>query len=96
MITLYKTDRQGRIHYYSLNDRQTHLFAPHTITVTWGPVLSSGRERVYALETQKEMDRKLRDLIQRRVDRGYRVLYTFFRNREYPFLQPALKRATVS
>ena len=96
MITLYKTDRQGRIRYYSLNDRQTHLFASHTITVNWGSALSSGRERVYILDSRSEMDQKLQELVQRKVNRGYRVLYSFFRNREYRFLQPALKKAAVS
>ncbi len=96
MITLYKTDQQGRIHYYSINDRQTHLFSPFVVTVNWGHALSAGREKVYVLSSRQEMDQKLQELIQRRVRRGYRVLYSFFRNQEYRFLRPALKKAAVS
>ena len=96
MITLYKTDQQGRIHYYSINDRQTHLFSPYAITVNWGHALSAGREKVYALADRHEMDQKLQELIQRRVEQGYRVLYSFFRNQEYHFLRPALRNAAVS
>ncbi len=96
MITLYKTDRQGRIHYYSLDDRQGHLFAGFTFTVNWGTTLTAGREKVYVFETRREMDKKLQRLIQDRVSSGYRVLYSFFRNQEYRYLKPALRKAVVS
>ena len=96
MITLYKTDRQGHVHYYSIHDRQAHLFSSHTITINWGRALSAGREKIYVLETREEMDHKLQELIQQRVDSGYRVLYSFFRNQEYRFLRPALRKAAVS
>ena len=96
MITLYKTDQQGRIHYYSIHDRQTHFFSPYALTVNWGNALSAGREKVYALGSREEMDQTLQQLIQRRVTRGYRVLYSFFRNQEYKHLRPALKKAAVS
>lgn len=96
MITLYKTDRQGRIHYYSLDDRQGHLFANFTFTVNWGTTLTAGREKVYVFETRREMDKKLQRLIQDRVSSGYRVLYSFFRNQEYRYLKPALRKAAVS
>ena len=42
LITLYKTDTQGRIHYYSLDDRQGHLFSKHSFTVNWGTALVAG------------------------------------------------------
>ena len=96
MITLYKTDQQGRIHYYSLDDRQGHLFAKFTFTVNWGMTLTAGREKVHAFTTRPEMDKKLQHLIQDRVNSGYRVLYSFFRNQEYRYLKPALRKAAVS
>jgi predicted DNA-binding WGR domain protein len=96
MITLYKTDRQGRIHYYSLDDRQGHLFAAFTFTVNWGTTLTTGREKVYIFDTRAEMDRRLQSLIQNHVQRGYRVLYSFFRNQEYRHLKPALSSTGVS
>ncbi len=96
MITLCKTGRQGRIHYYSLDDRQGHLFANFTFTVNWGMTLTAGREKVHVFDTRREMDEKLQCLIQDRVSSGYRVLYSFLRNQEYRFLKPALLKAAVS
>ena len=96
MITLYKTDRQDRIHYYSINDRQGHLFSPYSFTVNWGAALTAGREKVHVFETRRAMDRKLQELIQARIADGYRVLYSFFRNHEYEHLRPALRKAAVS
>ena len=96
MITLYKTDRRGRIHYYSLDDWQGHLFADFSFTVNWGTTLTSGREKVYIFDGRREMDEKLQHLIGDRVSSGYRVLYSYFRNHEYRYLKPALKKAAVS
>lgn len=96
MITLYKTDEKGQIRYYSLDDRQGHLFAHHTFTVSWGTTLISGREKVYIFDRRDEMDGKLQHLIQERVRQGYRVLYSYFRAQEYRYLQPALRNASVS
>ena len=96
MITLYKTDRQGQIHYYSIDDRQGHLFATFTFTVNWGTTLTACREKVRVFDTRREMDAKLQRLIQDRVKSGYRVLYSYFRNQEYRYLKPALQKATVS
>jgi predicted DNA-binding WGR domain protein len=96
MITLYKTDPKERIHYYSINDRQGHLFSSHTFTVNWGPALTAGREKVYSFESRAEMDRKLQLLIRERIRNGYRVLYTYFRAREYPHLRSVLRKAAVS
>ena len=96
MITLYKTDRQGQIHYYSVDDRQGHLFAKFTFTVNWGTTLIASREKVHVFDTRREMDTKLQHLIRDRVGHGYRVLYSYFRNQEYRYLKPALQKATVS
>ena len=96
LITLYKTDKQGRIHYYSFDDRQGHLFSHYAFTVNWGTALVAGREKVYVFEDRQDMDAKLQELIQTRITDGYRVLYSFFRNHEYRYLRPALKEASVS
>ena len=96
MITLYKTDPDNRIRYYSINDRQGHLFSSYTFTVNWGAALTVGREKVYAFESRAEMDKKLQELIQERIRSGYRVLYTYFRSREYPHLRSVLRKAAVS
>ena len=96
MITLYRTDRSDRIYYYSINDRQGHLFSQYTFTVNWGPALTAGHEKIHVFESRRAMDRKLQELIQSRIGNGYRVLYSFFRNREYENLRPVLRKASVS
>ena len=49
-----------------------------------------------AVLKRRAMDRKLQVLIQSRIGNGYRVLYSFFRNREYENLRPVLRKASVS
>lgn len=96
MITLYRTDQDDRIVYYSINDRQGHLFSAHSFTVNWGPALTVGREKVYTFERRSDMDQKLQELLRERIRSGYRVLYTYFRDHEYDHLRPTLRRAAVS
>lgn len=96
MITFYKTDKRGQIRYYSIDDRQGNLFSPHTFSVHAGAAMTVGREKAYIFSSRREMDAKLRELIDSRIKDGYRVLYSYFRNNEYAELRPVLKRAQVS
>ena len=96
MVTLYKTGPAGRINYYSVNDRQGHLFSEYSFSVTWGPGLTAGREKMHVFDNRRDMDAKLQGLLQARIKSGYRVLYTYFRNHEYEQLRPALTKAEVS
>ena len=96
MITLYKTDQHDRIHYYSINDRQGHLFSPYNFTVNWGPRDDRRARKGSRVRVAQGHGPKLQELIQSRIDAGYRVLYSYFRNHEYEHLRPALRRASVS
>ena len=69
--------------YYTIHDRQGNLFTPYTFTSVWGIFLKSGREKTFAFKSQIEMERKLRFLINKRIESGYKVLYSFSRCREY-------------
>ncbi len=69
--------------YYTMHDRQGNLFSPYTFTSVWGTVLQSGREKVFTFDSRKEMDKKLRYLIKKRIASGYKVLYSFSRNSAY-------------
>jgi predicted DNA-binding WGR domain protein len=81
-ITFYKqTDKSSR--YYTVHDRQGNLFSPYTFTAVWGTVLQSGREKVFSFDSRKDMDKKLRFLMKKRIRGGYKVLYSFSRNNEY-------------
>jgi predicted DNA-binding WGR domain protein len=96
MVTLYKPDKTGRMRYYSISNRQGNLFSPFTFTVTWGVALSAGRERQYVFESQRDLDQKLRELVNSRLKAGYKVLYTFFRKEERERLRPLIQRTRVS
>ena len=96
MITLYKTEGEDRPRYYSVDDRQGHLFSPHCLTVTWGTAPLAGRDQLLLFDSRRELDEKLRELIQARIRSGYRVLYSFFRSAEHERLRSALTVAAVS
>ncbi len=83
MITFYKTDNHGRVRYYTIHDRQGHLFTTHSLTVIWGKALTSGREKVYPFQDRQAMDNHLRKLFKERIQSGYRILYSFSRKEKY-------------
>lgn len=79
LVTLYKYDRQGRIWYYSLDDRQQNLFSPYSLTLSWGMDLFSGVRKHYTFKTQAEKDRKIREILKQK-SRHYKVLYSYFKD----------------
>jgi hypothetical protein len=79
IITLYKTGKDGRILYYTVHDRQPVLDAPYALCASWRAGLGRERERLHRFQTLAERDRMIRQLIERRVRDGYRVLYSFNR-----------------
>ncbi len=81
-ITFYKQSTKFT-RYYTIHDRQGHLFSPYTFTAVWGTVLQSGREKVFVFDSRFEMDKKIRFLIKKRSKSGYKVLYSFSRGNEY-------------
>lgn len=80
-MTLYRCDGDGTIRYYTLHDRQPLLTARYALTVAWRTGESRERERIYGFDTLAEMDKKIRQLFGRRVKLGYRLLYSFMRER---------------
>ena len=96
MITFYKTDAARRLYYYCISDRQWHLFARYSFTVSWGAALTQGREKTFAFETEEDKQQKLQEVISGRVGAGYKVLYTYFRRNEYGSLQGALRCPQIS
>ena len=81
-ITFFKQSSNST-RYYTIHNRQGNLFSPYTFTAVWGNMLQSGREKVFAFDTRYEMDKKLRFLIKKRIESGYKVLYSFSRGGEY-------------
>jgi predicted DNA-binding WGR domain protein len=91
MITLYRTDSSGASHYYTLHDRQGHLFSDYSFTASWGRNLSAAREKVYQFGNQAEMDAKIRGILRSKLAQGYRVLYSYLHSGEMKDLRPVLK-----
>ena len=81
-ITFFKQSTKST-RYYTMHDRQGNLFSPYTFTSIWGTVLQSGREKVFAFDSRQEMERKLHLLIKKRIESGYKVLYSFSRGSLY-------------
>ena len=96
LVTFYRTDEETEPYYYAVHDRQGNLFAPYSLTVTWGTELSAGREKVYTFTTRAELDEKLREIIDQRLKDGYRVLYSYFRRGERRKLRAKIRRASAS
>ena len=89
-ITFFKQS-SAPTRYYTLHDRQGHLFSPYTFTSVWGTVLQSGREKVFVFNSRQEMDKKLRFLIKKRSKSGYKVLYSFSRGSMYTEIFESLR-----
>ena len=78
---MFRTDPDGTIRYYSLHDRQPLLTARYALTIAWRTGEGREREKVYGFDTLAEMDKKIRELFGRRVKKGYKLLYSFMRDR---------------
>jgi len=81
IITLYKPGADGSIRYYTIHDRQPLLTARFALTVAWRAGEGREREKIYGFETLSEVDTKVRQVFKRKVKDGYRLLYSFVRER---------------
>lgn len=90
MVTLYRREPDGSTRYITITDRQQDLFGHPTLTIDSGrnEVLARQRHITYASESERQ--HALRDIIDRRMRRGYEVLYTWFRPGSYVDLQSRL------
>lgn len=86
-ITLYRIGKHDRVHYYTIHNRQGNLFTPYSLTLSWGPSMESGHERLVILETRSDFDQQVRRLLARRFKEGYRVLYSYFRQDERRYVR---------
>lgn len=93
MITLYRRESDGSTRYVTYTDRQGHLFGLPTLTVTEGKDFFLTRERSYTFESEGEQQRELRAMLNRRLQRGYEVLYSYFRDSGFPQIRRLLRRS---
>ncbi|MFW6229013.1 MAG: hypothetical protein ACOC2V_06095 [Alkalispirochaeta sp.] len=94
MVTLYRRDGDGSSRYITITDRQGNLFGYPTLTVNAGRDFFLTSERHFTYETTAELQRALRRMIDRRLKRGFEVLYSYFREDQYRGLQRHLGTAT--
>ncbi|WP_146049421.1 hypothetical protein [Alkalispirochaeta sphaeroplastigenens] len=90
MISLYARNKDGAARYVTITDRQGNLFGYKTLTVTTGSDFLVTRERHFTYATEAEMQRALRGMIDRRLRKGYSVLYSFFAPGRYGALPELL------
>ncbi len=94
MLTLYRSDRRGRTRYVTVHNRQGSLFSPYCFTVIEGATVTHGRERLFSYDSAAAMDRAMQSFINERLQRGYRLLYQYFRHQEYPATRRLLETAS--
>jgi hypothetical protein len=94
IITLYKAGKDGKIHYYTVHDRQPVLDAPYAICASWRVGLGKEREKLHRFETLLDRDQMIRRLISQRVRDGYKILYTFTRGGVSIGEDPAISKPT--
>ncbi|MDA8424938.1 MAG: hypothetical protein M0Z80_02275 [Treponema sp.] len=74
-----KNAKDGRLHYYTVHDRQPVLDAPFALCSAWRIGIGRERERLYRFQSVVERDRMIRKLVSRRLRDGYRLIYSFSR-----------------
>ncbi|GAB4365960.1 MAG: hypothetical protein Kow009_02740 [Spirochaetales bacterium] len=93
---MVKKDPKGHAYYYTIHDRQGSLFAPFTLTVMWGRRLDRPREKVFTFMTHPEMNHKIRWILDRKLRKGYRVLYSYFRSDDATDLKTKVSRYQIA
>jgi len=79
LIILYRKNEQGKLRYYSLDDRQQTLFNPFALTVRWGASPDGGSSRTYTFDKLAARDQKIRRILKAKL-RDWEVLYSYFRD----------------
>jgi hypothetical protein len=94
LVTLFKTGKDGKPHYYTVHDRQQVLDSPYAVCASWRVGMGREREKLHRFSTLAERDAEIRRLMSRRIKDGYRLLYSFSRSGGPAFgLAPALDSA---
>jgi hypothetical protein len=81
ILTFFRPGDDGAIRYYTIHDRQPLLTAKFALTVAWRTGDGREREKIYGFDTLAAMDKKIRELFGRRVRAGYKLLYSFMREK---------------
>ncbi len=92
MVSLYRKESDSSVLYVTITDRQQNLFGYPTLSVTSGRDFFLTQEKHFTYRTEAELQKALRGMIDRRLKRGYSVLYSYFREERYAGLERRLHR----
>lgn len=95
MVTLYHRKDDGSTRYVTFTDRQGNLFGYLNLTITEGNDFFLVRERHRTYATEAELQHAVRRMIDRRLRRGWSVLYSWFGTHRYPELERKLEQPGV-
>jgi hypothetical protein len=92
MLAFYKASTKQKTQYYYIHDYQASLFSPHCLTIIWGKDLQQGRKKEFIFETRAEMDRKIREIVKKRVLENYKLLYSYPQKNDFKKLFDSYSR----
>lgn len=95
MVTLYRREDDGSTRYVTITDRQGNLFGYRTLSVTSGNDFFLTREQHFTYANEAEMQQALRNMIDRRLKRGYSILYSYFGENQYPEIRSRVEPRTM-
>lgn len=78
LVILYKKAQDGRLSYYTLDDRQPGLFSEHTLTLSWGRSPEGSRHKHYTFDSLVAKNKRIRQILEQKL-RTYQVLYSYFK-----------------
>ncbi|MBN2444471.1 MAG: WGR domain-containing protein [Spirochaetales bacterium] len=96
LVALYKINEYNEMNYYYIHNYQGHLFSPHTFTVIWGKNRKKGREKSFTFDSAKVMQKKMRSLFQKKIEEGYKLLYSYPQKNQYNEMFTGIKKQLVS
>jgi hypothetical protein len=77
MLAFYKKSDSGDLLYYYIHDYQGTLFSKSCITVIWGEGIKPGRKKEFSFENDDDFDKKVREILKKRVKENYKLLYSY-------------------
>ena len=77
VLAFYKKTDDDELLYYYIHDYQGTLFSRYCITAIWGKGVKPGKKKDFIFEDTDEMDNKVREILNKRVKEGYKLLYSY-------------------
>lgn len=79
MITLYKTDKNGKLRFFIIHDLQRSLLGGFSLTVAEAIGEKTGKDVMHFFEDERDRSFWLNRLLSRKGRAGYKELYVYGR-----------------